>query len=214
MPGTNNSWQFGMLIELYLALLNEDSDLAYRAIPGKTGKEFVKIHLNEKLAQECDHVYTETNERYVINAIKHIKGGATQHQKFMLGTLGSDQTVHKEVVEAIVNEMGYSRETAMTIINIAIWADQHNLIKLTGDFLRMHNKGQTVDNNGEPIDLKDPEISKWFNLIVEKTFVGKMIKPAFDVYNQCIGQFDIEQKASDSQNNVAEDKEDIDIDFL
>lgn len=212
-PGTNNSWQFGMLIELYLALLNEDSDLAYRAISGKTGKEFVKIPLNDKLAQECDHVYTETNERYVINAIKHIKGGATQHQKFMLGTLGSDQTVHKEVVEAIVNEMGYSRETAMTIINIAIWADQHNLIKLTGDFLRMHNKGQTVDKNGEPIDLKDPEVSKWFNLIVDKTFVGKMIKPAFDVYNQCIGQLSIEEVDTSSENNVTEAKE-IDIDFL
>lgn len=213
MPGTNNSWQFGMLIELYLALLNEDSDLAYRAISGKTGKEFVKIPLNDKLAQECDHVYTETNERYVINAIKHIKGGATQHQKFILSTLGSDQTVHKEVVEAIVNKMGYSRETAMTIINIAIWADQHNLIKLTGDFLRMHNKGQTIDNNGEPIDLKDSEVSKWFNLIVDKTFVGKMIKPAFDVYNQCIGQLGIEEVDSSPKNNVTEAKE-IDIDFL
>ena len=109
--------------------------------------------------------------------------------------------------------MGYSRETAMTIINIAIWADQHNLIKLTGDFLRMHNKGQTVDNNGEPIDLKDPEVSKWFNLIVDKTFVGKMIKPAFDVYNQCIGQLGIEEVDSNSENNVTEAKE-IDIDFL
>ena len=213
-PGTNNSWQFGMLIELYLALLNEGSDLAYRTIAGKSGKEFVKIPLNEKIAQECDHVYTETNERYVINAIKHIKGGATQHQKFMLGVLGSDQTVHKEVVESIVKEMGYSRETAMTIINIAIWADQHNLIKLTGDFLRMHNKGQTVDNDGKPIDLKDPAVSLWFNMIVDKTFVGRMIKPAFDIYNQCIGKLSIEQADVENQNNAADDNKEIDIDFL
>lgn len=214
MPGTNNSWQFGMLIELYLALLNEGSDLAYRTIAGKSGKEFVKIPLNEKIAQECDHVYTETNERYVINAIKHIKGGATQHQKFMLGVLGSDQTVHKEVVESIVKEMGYSRETAMTIINIVIWADQHNLIKFTGDFLRMHNKGQTVDNDGKPIDLKDPAVSLWFNMIVDKTFVGRMIKPAFDIYNQCIGKLSIEQVDVENQNNAADDNKEIDIDFL
>lgn len=210
MPGTNNSWQFGMLIELYLALLEENSELANRAISGKTGKEFVKISLSEQSAQECDHVYTETNERYVINAIKHIKGGATQHQKFMLSTLGTDQKAHKEVIETITKEMGYSRQTAMNIVNIAIWAEQHNLIKLSGDFLRMHNKGQTVDNLGVAIDLKDPEISKWFNLIVEKTFIGSMIKPVFDIYNQCIGQLAIEtqEQVKEEENN------DLDISIL
>lgn len=210
MPGTNNSWQFGMLIELYLALLEENSELANRAISGKTGKEFVKISLSEQSAQECDHVYTETNERYVINAIKHIKGGATQHQKFMLSTLGADQKAHKEVIETITKEMGYSRQTAMNIVNIAIWAEQHNLIKLSGDFLRMHNKGQTVDNLGVAIDLKDPEISKWFNLIVEKTFIGSMIKPVFDIYNQCIGQLAIEtqEQVKEEENN------DLDISIL
>lgn len=210
MPGTNNSWQFGMLIELYLALLEENSEFANRAISGKTGKEFVKISLSEQSAQECDHVYTETNERYVINAIKHIKGGATQYQKFMLSTLGADQKAHKEVVETITKEIGYSRQTAMNIVNIAIWAEQHNLIKLSGDFIRMHNKGQTVDNSGVAIDLKDPEISKWFNLIVEKTFIGSMIKPVFDIYNQCIGQLAIEaqEQVKEEENN------DLDISIL
>ena len=130
----------------------------------------------------------------------------------MLATGGTDQKVHKEVVEAITSEMSYSRETAMTIINIAIWAEQHNLIKLTGDFLRMHNKGQTVDNSGVAIDLKDPEISKWFNLIVKHTFVGSMIKPAFDIYNQCIGELAIEETETDLENNGEEDE--VDIDFL
>mgnify|MGYP000860526307 FL=1 len=128
----------------------------------------------------------------------------------MLSTLGADQKAHKEVVETITKEMGYSRQTAMNIVNIAIWAEQHNLIKLSGDFLRMHNKGQTVDNSGVAIDLKDPEISKWFNLIVEKTFVGSMIKPVFDIYNQCIGQLAIEaqEEVKEEENN------DFDISIL
>ena len=76
----------------------------------------------------------------------------------------------------------------------------------------MHNKGQTVDNSGVAIDLKDPEISKWFNLIVKHTFVGSMIKPAFDIYNQCIGELAIEETETDLENNAEEDE--VDIDFL
>ena len=74
----------------------------------------------------------------------------------------------------------------------------------------MHNKGQVVDNSGVAIDLKDPEISKWFNLIVEKTFIGSMIKPVFDIYNQCIGQLAIEaqEQVKEEENN------DLDISIL
>lgn len=186
-PGTNQAWVFGMIAELYNGLRkqqSEDARLAFR--DGKF------LSLTDAEFQAADHIYTETVERYVINAIKHIMGGAMQHEKFLLKNLGENKGNLQNVVKTITNEMHYTKREAMTIITLAIWANTNELIELASAFLKMHNKGEV-----DAVDLNNPETFKWFELLVEHSFFGKMIKPVFEIHKIAEGLIDINGNESD-----------------
>ena len=115
-----------------------------------------------------------------------------QHEKFLLKNLGENKGNLQNVVKTITNEMHYTKREAMTIITLAIWANMNELINLASSFLKMHNKGEV-----DAVDLNNPETFKWFELLVEHSFFGRMIKPVFEIHKIAEGLIDIDGNDSD-----------------
>lgn len=199
-PGTNNAWEAGMLFELYYGMLQENHPDTVVKWAGNNSK--LRIQLTKSLLSSIDHISTQANEVFVINAIKHTIGGAMQYQKFMLGTIGKNTKSNDEVVKSIVNELGYSRTEALRIVQLATWATQNGALDNIKAFLRMFNKGERERFDGRVVSFNDEETFKWFELIVKHTFFGSMIKPVFDIYKQSIGLMDV---------NGAEEAEDVPV---
>ena len=178
-PATNAAWCFDMIVETYLGLYKDRSPDAL--VP--FGDKKRRIRMSDDLAHSLGHIYTETVERYVINAIKHIIGGSRRHEIFMLDNIARNDKRNEDVVRTINQEMGYDRTEAITILQLVYWAKQNGLLENVNAFLRLYNKGQLYNTKGKKIELKDEETFKWFSLLVKYSYFGSMLSPVFNIYN-------------------------------
>ena len=178
-PATNAAWCFDMIVETYLGLYKDRSPDAL--VP--FGDKKRRIRMSDDLAHSLGHIYTETVERYVINAIKHIIGGSRRHEIFMLANIARNDKRNEDVVRTINQEMGYDRTEAITILQLVYWAKQNGLLENVNAFLRLYNKGQLYNTKGKKIELKDEETFKWFSLLVKYSYFGSMLSPVFNIYN-------------------------------
>lgn len=188
-PGTNNAWVAGMCFELYYGMLKDKHPDVY--VPwSKDVKKAIKLDWDT--LSSIDHITTQANEVYVINAIKHIIGGALGYEEFMMKNIGSSDKAIKSVTNKIVNKMGYSKEEATKIIQLSVWAKENGSLDMMNAFLRMFNKGETERFDGRVLSFDDPEVYKWFELIVKHTFFGRMVAPVFNIYKQANGFMEVE----------------------
>ena len=118
-PGTNDAWVFYMLVQLYYRLACNNDPKSY--VPWER-KRKVQLRIKEEDLSTYDHIYTMVLENRVINAIKHVSGGASSHAVFYLKNMTKDDKSVKKVIESIENDLGYSREVAVSICRIVNWA--------------------------------------------------------------------------------------------
>lgn len=178
-PATNAAWCFDMIVETYLGLYKDHSPDALIQF----GDKKRRIRMSDDLAHSLGHIYTETVERYVINAIKHIIGGSRRHEIFMLDNIARNDKRNEDVVRTINQEMGYDRTEAITILQLVYWAKQAGLLENVNAFLRLYNKGQLYNTKGKRIELKNEDTFKWFSLLVKYSYFGSMLSPIFNIYN-------------------------------
>ena len=191
-PGTNDAWVFYMLVQLYYGLACDNDPKSY--VPWER-KRKVQLRIKEEDLSTYDHIYTMVLENRVINAIKHVSGGASSHAVFYLKNMTKDDKSVKKVIESIENDLGYSREIAVSICRIVNWAVNTNALEMCNKFLRMHNKGALVD-------LGDADIQMWFKHIVDYTFFGGMLSPIFTIYGQSQGLIPLGENAENSMSEV------------
>ena len=168
-----------MIVETYLGLYKDHSPDALIQF----GDKKRRIRMSDDLAHSLGHIYTETVERYVINAIKHIIGGSRRHEIFMLDNIARNDKRNEDVVKTINQEMGYDRTEAITILQLVYWAKQVGLLENVNAFLRLYNKGQLYNTKGKKIELKNEDTFEWFSLLVKYSYFGSMLSPVFNIYN-------------------------------
>ena len=166
---TNDCWIVYMLAQIYTGLK-------------KDGREETKLQFNRNevmtLTTECmqiiDYTYIRLIEEGVVNAIKHVENGAMGFQKYYLSSISNPQSDKKIIVNELVSKFDMSREEAITLLKLIVWAGETGYLTACKKFLQMHNKG---------VVCEDKAITSLFPDIVNYTFLGNMFKNFYNINN-------------------------------
>ena len=169
---TNDTWVMYMILQIYLALLAEKSELANMPFADKR-----PIQLTEEKARLFDFTYTQLLESKVVNAIKHVSNGSLGFQKYQLNAFGDPKHDKKIVLKELQEELGLSRKDAIDLISLIIWAHESGYLKACKSFLSMHNKG---------VIEQDEEVFAMFEDVVKYTFVGSLFKEFYEVNKEIL----------------------------